>query len=183
MQQILVLNFSGIEFRQVFKLYMTVKKACIMCYKDSFKPEETEELRQTISNMFRLAREINPNFRITPKMHHMTHYHQIIEKFGTLIDFSTLPYERKHFYFKRWARVMCNHKNPAKSLAERHQYSMAVDFDQKDYEATEFRFTNEIPIELRGIREVLVNKRIVFANDRPFKLGKGKLIFIKLLMY
>lgn len=50
---------------------------------------------------------------------------------GPLVRMSAIRYEAKHRYFKRWATIMGNFKNIAKTLADHHQrylcYLMASD--------------------------------------------------------
>ncbi|XP_027196295.2 uncharacterized protein LOC113790792 [Dermatophagoides pteronyssinus] len=109
-----------------FKLYSHFKKICIISFQLSISLEDIQCLKKSIDALFQLIYRISPSTKITPKMHHITHYPALIEYFGPLIKYSTLPFERKHQFFKKWSRIISNHKNPSSSLAIRHQYHQAI---------------------------------------------------------
>jgi hypothetical protein len=48
---------------------------------------------------------------ITPKMHYLSHYPDLIRKFGPLIRFSTKRFETKHYYFKQLITNLKSFKN------------------------------------------------------------------------
>ena len=103
----------------------------------------------------------------------------MIRLFGNLVSFSTLRYERKHFVLKRWAKVMFNYRNPAFSLAIRHQYYYGVKFNAEEY--ANIVFDNSQPMELNNINFELVLQADkpfgtfpILSGEQPFKLGKGE---------
>lgn len=62
---------------------------------------------------------------LKPKHHYLSHYPDLIVKFGPLIRLWTLRFESKHSYFKQCARKLHNFRNICQSLAERHQLLQA----------------------------------------------------------
>ena len=66
-----------------------------------------------------------PNERVTPKHHYLTHYPELIQKFGPLIHVWDMRFESKHAYFKQCVRTSTNFINVAGMLAEKHQLLQA----------------------------------------------------------
>lgn len=66
-----------------------------------------------------------PSHPLKPKHHYMSHYPELIERFGPLIRLWTMRFESKHSYFKQCARKLHNFKNLSATLAERHQLLQA----------------------------------------------------------
>lgn len=62
---------------------------------------------------------------LKPKHHNMTHYSSIIREMGPLLPTEMLCYERKHAVFTPFCRQTRNFINIAKTLAERHQKTLA----------------------------------------------------------
>jgi hypothetical protein len=133
-------------------------------------------MKVDIEQIFNSLHELEPEFKIFPKLHHLTHYPEMIKQYGPLILFSSLPFERKHQFFKQWARIMRNSINPAYSLAERHQCEQALIFKSKSYENINFDFTHLID------NPELMNHlppSAIFTSETPCMLNKG----IGLLQY
>jgi len=57
-----------------------------------------------------------PTVNMINKHHHLSHYPQCILEFGPLRDYWCMRFEGKHNTLKRHAQVMCNFKNPPKTL-------------------------------------------------------------------
>ena len=66
-----------------------------------------------------------PNERVRPKHHYLTHYPELIQKFGPLIHVWGMRFESKHAYFKQCVRTSKNFINVAGMLAEKHQLLQA----------------------------------------------------------
>lgn len=62
-----------------------------------------------------------PNYNLRPKHHYITHYADLILKFGPLRHLWTLRYESKHRYFKSIVKHLQNYKNISCTLSEKHQ--------------------------------------------------------------
>jgi hypothetical protein len=67
-----------------------------------------------------------PQVPLRPKHHYLTHYPDIIKKFGPPIRFWTLRFESKHRYFKNTVRCAQNFINITATLSERHQLAQAL---------------------------------------------------------
>ena len=63
--------------------------------------------------------------KLRPKHHYMTHYAEMILKFGPLMRMWTMRFESKHSYFKKCLQHCQNFKNITKTLSERHQQLQA----------------------------------------------------------
>ena len=160
---------NRIEASKAFQLYATYKTICLISFSTIITTEQISELSANISNLFRLALEIDHEFKITPKLHHLTHYPDLIRMFGPLIQFSTLSFERKHQYFKKWAKLINNTINPSYSLANRHQYHQSI--VMKDYEQTKFDFNHQQNVDPQFMAESTSS----FHQQRPspFPLKKN----------
>lgn len=66
-----------------------------------------------------------PDKPLKPKHHFLSHYPELIIRFGPLIRLWTLRFESKHSYFKQCARKLHNFKNLPQTLSERHQLLQA----------------------------------------------------------
>lgn len=166
-------NFpESLQNTDAFQLLLALKNVCKISFKHKISKDfDLESLRQSTTEVFRLINLIDPNFKIFPKLHQITHYPDIIQQFGPLINFSTLRYERKHRFFKRWAKIMCNHINPSYSLANRHQCYFVQAFDAVAFSEYVFDFqphpniNPEILPQKPSLSYPLINK--------PYKLDKS----------
>ncbi|KAI2796675.1 hypothetical protein BLOT_015686, partial [Blomia tropicalis] len=66
-----------------------------------------------------------PSRKVFPKLHFLLHYPEAIKKFGPLMFYCVLKYERKNIVFKALSQIMCNHLNPAYTFISRHQECLA----------------------------------------------------------
>lgn len=78
-------------------------------------------LRQLIIDYLDLRQHHFPDHSLLPKHHYLSHYPNLILKFGPLIRLWTLRFESKHSYFKECVRKLHNFKNVPSMLAKRHQ--------------------------------------------------------------
>ena len=62
-----------------------------------------------------------PECSLKPKHHYLSHYAELIGKFGPLMRLWTMRFESKHGYFKKCLRNSQNYKNITKTMSERHQ--------------------------------------------------------------
>jgi hypothetical protein len=172
--QILFENFAIVTDTDSFSLFLALKEFSLICFSEEISIHQLRRLTQTCSNIFQLLYKIDPNYKIFPKLHHLIHYRDQIQKFGPLINYSTLPFERKHQQFKRWSRNLFNFTNPAKSLASRHQHKFILSFEQKLYTESKFDYQNLLcPINDLMTETLPESKQVIPALKRPFKLNKG----------
>lgn len=78
-------------------------------------------LQSVISDHHLLFKENFANVRLSPKHHFLTHYADMILRFGPLRSCWCMRFEAKHSYFKQLSLRVGNYKNLCKTLAERHQ--------------------------------------------------------------
>lgn len=95
----------------------------------------------------------------------------MIRRFGPLVLFSTLSFERKHQTFKRWAFIMHNSINPAVSLANRHQYHQATQW-QSSFKNRSFIYTHPLP-NSSHIRRGLPPNAKLLSGKTPCLLNKN----------
>lgn len=90
----------------------------------SYSPELTEtdiielekEIYQLLSGL-----QINFNRKLTPKLHFLTHYPNLIRLSGPLTHMSMFRYEAKHKQLKTIAENTNNFRNINKTMASKHQ--------------------------------------------------------------
>jgi hypothetical protein len=155
-----------------FLLYLCLKEVCIVSFKNKIEDFEICKLKSNILLLFSYLKILEPEYKIFPKLHHLTHYPEMIRKFGPLVSYSSLPFERKHQFFKEWARIMHNSINPAYSLAERHQCEQALNIKEKSYE--------QISSDCNSNPDLLDNlpPSAIYLSKTSCKLNKGKNLLI-----
>ena len=101
-----------------------------------FTPKISKEmiayLEELIIDHTNLFHTLFPDVNIINKQHHLEHYASTILKMGPLTQYWCMRYEGKHNELKEWAHVCKNFKNIAKSLAHKHQISLAYHLDNID---------------------------------------------------
>src|SRR5699024_2089912 len=91
-----------------FELYIVLKEVFGISFQTRITSDDLLILTERIKRMFILIKELEPSYKVQPKLHQIIHYPDSIKRFGPLVSLSTLLYERKHVPFKQWARVMRN---------------------------------------------------------------------------
>jgi len=82
-------------------------------------------LQTKVQDHLHLYCELFPDKLLKPKQHYMLHYANCMFMFGPLRTCWCMRFESKHYYFARLMRVVNNYKHACKTLAERHQMSLA----------------------------------------------------------
>jgi len=73
------------------------------------------------------------------KAHHLEHYPECILRAGPLILYWCMRFEAKHQVMKKHANVVCNFKNPPKTLARLCQATQACALGKKQYQINTMR--------------------------------------------
>ena len=154
-----------------FQLYKAFLHIAMISFQCTITQENLLTLQSEILQMFILIKRIDPNFKIFAKLHHITHYPEMIRRFGPLIFFSTLSFERKHQTLKRWAFIMHNSINPAVSMANRHQYHQATQW-KSSFKQRSFIYTNSLS-NLSSIVNGLSQNATLFSGKPPCSLNKN----------
>ncbi|KAI2810569.1 hypothetical protein BLOT_001732 [Blomia tropicalis] len=181
----LFLKFAAIFFEFFdpnslpFKLWLVSKEFTLIAFSQNVSKEDCEEMNVLSNIMIHFIKELGGH--IFCKLHHITHYGQLIKQFGPLYFYSTFRYERKHQYCKHIARLMRNFINPSKTIHSRHQLRRAIIernilFYSTNYFSTitkiynyEPNFQKITPLELNQNYECLL------PSERPFPLNKNVL--------
>lgn len=162
-----------------FKLWLVSKEFTLIAFSQNVSKEDCEEMNVLSNIMIHFIKELGGH--IFCKLHHITHYGQLIKQFGPLYFYSTFRYERKHQYCKHIARLMRNFINPSKTIHSRHQLRRAIIernilFYSTNYFSTitkiynyEPNFQKITPLELNQNYECLL------PSERPFPLNKNVL--------
>ncbi|KAK0150881.1 hypothetical protein N1851_008003 [Merluccius polli] len=112
-------------------------------------------LKHLIVEHHQLFKELYPHRKIIPKHHFMTHYPRSIRKIGPILHVWTMRYEAKHRFFKNTIK---NLKNITKSLAKKHQMSIAF-----HWESTPFKSIDCGPVKTVKLNAVANGE--IFAEE------------------
>lgn len=97
----------------------------LQCMDFIFSPgvtfEDTLVLKNLLKDHHELFLSLFPARHLKPKHHFLLHHPEAMRSIGPVIHFWCMRFEGKHFFFKRFASIMNNFKNPLKSLAVKHQ--------------------------------------------------------------
>lgn len=103
--------------------------------------------------------------KLRPKHHYLEHYIQMLERFGNLKRVETLPFERKHRFFKNTVYSRKNFINITKTMTEEHQMyisSLSVDQLVNNYPFTKDAF----PMDSTDLHPDMKDRAIsYFGND------------------
>ena len=121
---------EGNQTWEIFLTYLTLVRLIIS---PSFKDAELTNLQSLIEQWLRKFKGHFEGIRITPKLHYLLHYSNEIRKHGALSSVSTLRYEHKHQQLKKFLETSRNYKNPAYTLAWRHQLWIAPKMSSEDF--------------------------------------------------
>lgn len=110
----------------LWEIIFVLREICslLQCVKISIG--QVAYLKSLIKEYIELRLDLFPNIKLRPKHHYLTHYPDLIIKFGPLKHLWTLRYESKHRYFKNILKHSPNFKNILFSLSERHQLLQAM---------------------------------------------------------
>lgn len=166
------------RFSDGFQLFSSLKRFTILAFSDFISRTEARQLTSLANDILQqysaFALQIGFKNEIFCKLHHLTHYGQLVEKFGPLYQFGTFRYERKHMVSKAWARVMRSFVNTSKTIHGNHQILRAIILEESSFKTTNF-WDNQ-----NEDRTILLNAlpsgecfSKVKCNDRPYQLNKN----------
>lgn len=101
-------------------------------------------LKHLIKEHHELFKELYPGRNLIPKHHFMIHYPSCIRKIGPLIHMWSMRFEAKHRIFKN---TLKNFKNITKSLAKRHQMSIACHWETLHSQCIEYGPMKSIDVD------------------------------------
>lgn len=91
-----------------------------ICYSSMITKDNNSELKQLVCHYLESVKKCY-DCTLKPKEHFMTHYSEIIDRSGPLVNMSTLKYEMKHKELTNTMKNSNNFKNVTKSMAEKIQ--------------------------------------------------------------
>lgn len=106
---------------QVWQLVLQLREMVSLICAPAISSGQIAYLRVLIDEYLCFRKQAFPDQQLKPKHHYVSHYPELIIRFGPLIRLWTLRFESKHTYFKQCARKLHNFKNVCLTLAERHQ--------------------------------------------------------------
>lgn len=121
----------GCFFAEDEEVWLLLLKHCeiveILLYPNLCSETTSEYLKSLIieQNLF-LCSFFPNNIKYKCKLHFMTHYPEIIKKYGGLSPFSTMRFEALHQYFKQLTRKLRQFKNLPLTLSYRYQRRFAL---------------------------------------------------------
>lgn len=133
---LLNLPFILMDYREELSSSWICIETCLkimqILYSDRITEDELLILEDTIdlylTNMIKIFK-----IKLTPKLHFLTHYPNLIRKMGPVIHTSTMRFEGKHKTFTDFAKKTNNFINITKTLTEKHQQNqLAVGFTYED---------------------------------------------------
>lgn len=107
----------------IWNIYICLRKIMDIVMSTVINKSDSDLLKSLISehNFLYLAYSKKS---LTPKFHYLTHYPQMLIKFGPLVNIWSMRYEAKHRISKLYANVTNNRINICKSLAIKHQLQL-----------------------------------------------------------
>lgn len=155
-------------------MYKELKRFTLISFQTSITDQECNlltTLAESILPKYRnLATKFDKDFKIYSKLHTMTHFGDLVRKFGPPYQFGVFRWERKHRHGKKVARGVQNFINLAYTIHEHHQKKRALDDDSN--EPSTSTITVQADPTIRSLPKSLKTTN-VSSNDRPFKLNKN----------
>ena len=109
-------------------------------------------LKHLIMEHHELFKALYPHRNLIPKHHFMIHYPSCIRKIGPLIHMWSMRFEAKHRIFKN---TLKNFKNITKSLAKKHQMSIACHWETSHSKCIEYGPMKSINVDNEDYGDVL----------------------------
>ncbi|XP_065683520.1 uncharacterized protein LOC124813803 [Hydra vulgaris] len=128
----------------VWLLYLKLKEIVEIICSPKIDIQHIAYLQVSINGYLSSRKELFPSKKLLPKHHYLSHYPQLILRYGPLMRVFTLRFEQKHSYFKKCARNFNNYKHVCKTLTETHQllqsYNNSSIPSSKNYAVNSFSF-------------------------------------------
>ncbi len=126
---------------------------------------------EIIDFIIQVSNSIGGEYKIHCKVHHITHYSDLIVRFGPLFLFSTLRFERKHQFSKNLCRKIKNTRNLSYTLHTRHQIQRA--FEDQNLNFRDINFFPSLPERTTYFMTPPSNNLVKLnCREHPFRLNK-----------
>lgn len=80
-----------------FELFLLTKEIALLSFASQFVMSDLDRFETLANQMIAKCQILQPDFEIYPKIHHMSHYGDIIKIFGPLYFYSTFRYFSCYF--------------------------------------------------------------------------------------
>ena len=97
----------------------------------------------------------------------------MIRKIGLPINFCAIRFESKHNFFMMHHKISQNHRNPALTMATRHQYHLTSILERGIFLAGEFTLIHESIVRRQDVPNYIDGLHELIKNDSKIKKGTG----------
>ena len=156
------------------ELILYLLKIMEICFAPKLDTGILPYLSALITEHHELFLEIYPEFHLINKHHHMVHYAQCIREFGPLLHMWCMRFEAKHQELKRYAHIVCNFKNPPKTLIRVRQAVQAAEWGNGAFRLHSFKSDSGETVDVSQTRSALHLKEHLGLKDvdKVFKSEK-----------
>lgn len=148
--------------------------------KQKAKEKAAKQKGQLVSNPDESETEPEPKkkkgpkvYQVTAKVHHLTHYGELVKQFGPLFNYSALRWERKHQFPKKVARMMKCFRNPSFTISTRHQFLRALTDRDNDFKNVDYYDSEAHLIGFTSLSSLKTDLVPLKKAQYPFKLPNG----------
>jgi hypothetical protein len=121
-----ILKKMEVNFRtSVWKLLIQMVSIMRLVTAEQLSYAQVNKMHHHIESFFQIRKNVFKDARLLPKHHYLKHYSALTFWFGPPKKFWTLPFEKKHQFFKFHSNHAKNFKNVEKMLLTRHQMFQA----------------------------------------------------------
>lgn len=136
--------------------YKQVKQFVLLAFSDEIERSSLTAMGVLAHRAVRSIIKYKTSGEVTCKVHHLLHYHQLIEMFGPLTLYNTMHYERHHQVTKRIVRSTMNFQHLIITICKRHQYRKAL-FEKK----SNFSFKNFLVLKThQELLCIIIHQRV-----------------------
>lgn len=104
-----------------WELFILLRRIMDIVFAPHVSMTEIGYLRLLIVDHHNLFKKLYPDVRMVNKHHHLVHYPTCFVMSGPMARMLCLKYELKHNLGKRFSHIMCNFRNPPKTLSMKYQ--------------------------------------------------------------
>lgn len=157
-----------------WKLYSALKEFILLSYSLELDQKGLNRLNVLANIIIEEWKDLDNNSTVYCKLHHLSHYCDLIRKYGPLYLYANLHYEHKHQFCKNCARVMRNFIDPAWTIHYKHQALKALIEDNENFLETDF-FPSVPTNRPSLLTQLPPNCSPLPASDNPFRLHQNVL--------
>lgn len=166
-----VFNTNWVEYQPYSKL----KEFILISFSPVITRDQVLKLKNLsidiINLLVEVSNSIGSDYRVHCKVHHLTHYSNLIFRFGPLFLFSTFRFERKHQFSKNLCRKIKNTRNLAYTLHTRHQIQRASEDQNLNFQ--NINFFSSLPERTIYLMNPPSNNLVKLnCKEHPFRLNK-----------